>query len=61
MKYRTILLVLTAEFQGQHRPVHHPEMGRGEEYRIERFEFADAEDTVWDAANNAAFEVRKVG
>jgi hypothetical protein len=35
--------------------------GGGEEYRIERFEFAGAEDTVWDAANDAVFEIRRVG
>lgn len=61
MKYRTILLVLTAVFQGQHQPIRHPKMGRGEEYRIERFEFADAEDTVWDAANEEGFELRRMG
>lgn len=35
--------------------------GGGDEYRIERFEFADAVHTVWDAANDAVFEVRRVG
>jgi hypothetical protein len=36
-------------------------MGRGEEYRIERFEFADGEDTVWDTANEEGFELRRMG
>lgn len=35
--------------------------GGGEDYRIEWFEFADGEDTVWDAANEAVFELRRVG